>query len=120
MVYESVVNGLSKVSLDRYKVVLFTSDGKREIYKDFDRILGLLSGTEYFYVVVFRNDKFHIHMIIRDSPFYKHQLKKIWTIIHGCPKFGFESVKDVDAMAFYLATQKSIDFVDMSGGWLNE
>ena len=118
MVYETIVKGLFKGSLSRYSSVLFTSDGSRDIYSDFDKILGLLSGVDYFYVVVFRNGKRHIHMIIRDCPFYKNQLKDIWTWIHGCPKFNLEPVKDVVGIAVYFATQDSIEYVGMSGGWL--
>jgi len=120
MVFETILKGLHIGSLDRYVSVLFTSNGNRDIYKDFDRILGLLSGTEYIYVVVFQNDKFHIHMIIRDCPFYKHFLKNVWFVIHGCNIVNLEPVRDAVALAVYLSTQYSIDFVDFSGGWLNE
>jgi len=117
MVYTTILKGLSKGSLDRYKAVLFTSDGKRDIYKDFKKILGLLSGNDYIYVVVFRNGKYHIHMIIRDCPFYKNQLKAVWTWIHGCPKFNLEPVNDAESIASYFSSQDSIEFVSCSRGW---
>ena len=115
--YELLKKGLSKGSLSRYVSVEFTSDNKRDIYKDFDKILGLLFGVDYFYVIVFRNGKRHVHMIIRDCPFYKNQLKSIWTWIHSCPKFSLEPVKDVEAVAVYLSTQDAIEFVGVSKNW---
>ncbi len=118
MVYETIIKGLSKYSLDNFKAVMFTSDGNRDIYNDFDKILGLLSDSEYFYVVVFRNGKRHIHMLVRDCPFFKYQLKEIWTWLHGCPKFNLEPVRNVNSIALYFATQDSIEYVGMSGGWL--
>lgn len=118
MVYETILKGISKGSLSRYVSVVFTSDAKRDIYKDFDRILGFLSGTDYFYVIIFRNGKRHVHMVIRDCPFYKYQLKEIWFWIHNASKFDFEGVKDAVSIAVYFATQEDIDFVSCSGEWL--
>lgn len=117
MVFETILKGLSVGSLSRYVSVVFTSDGKHSFYKDFDKILGLLSGVDYLYVVVFRSDKFHVHLIIRDCPFYRNQLKSIWVWICNCPKVDLEVVRDAKAVAVYLATQDSIDCVGMSKNW---
>lgn len=115
MVYETILEGLS---LDFYKIshIILTNDGKRDFYSDLDRMLELLVDYDYFYVVVFHNDKFHVHLLVRDCPFRLAWFDSNWLRLHCCIA-RFVAVDNYVDTAVYLVTQDSIDFVFCSDGW---
>ena len=115
MVYETILEGLSKY--DTVTHIILSSDGVRSIYNDLNRLLSLIAEYEYFYVVVFHNDKFHVHLLVKDCPFRTAWFDSTWHRIHGCIA-RHVSVDSVVDTAVYLATNEDyIDFVDCSGGW---
>jgi hypothetical protein len=119
MVYEMIKEGLSRFPLDRFQAIMLTSDGNRDIYKDFKKFLGLFSESEYFYIIVRKNDLLHIHMIVKDCPFFKYQIKTLWLWLHNCEKINLKPVRNVEAIAVYFATNEDyIDFVGCSRSWL--
>jgi len=113
--YETILKGLS-VGFKKISHVIFTSDDNRDFYSDFDKMLELLVNFEYFYVLVFYHDKFHVHLLVKDCPYRLSWFDSRWHSIHGCIA-RLLPVDDYVGTAVYLSTQDSIDFVFCTKGW---
>lgn len=115
MVYETILAGLG-TGVKSISHFILSSDGVRDFYYDLDRLLKLISGYDYLYVVVWYREKFHVHLLIKDCPYRLAWFDSNWLRFHGCIARRV-SVDNFVNTAVYLSTQESIDDVVVTEEW---